>query len=93
MINYNDVPTSGIITLRSVYKIKEYYFQPLKQKNGMNHPFVKKVRTNVDGSTEMIMSDAEMQREESAYFIPEDLVIQVTDGTTFNLANPLERNK
>ncbi len=83
-----------IITLRSVYgKNKEYHFQPGKQKNGMNFPFVKKIRTNSDGSTEMILSEAEMNSEESAYFIPEDMDIFVTDGTEFDLSNPLERNK
>lgn len=25
-----------VITIRSVYKVKEYHFQPTKQKNGLN---------------------------------------------------------
>lgn len=83
-----------VIVLRSAYgKLKEYHFQPGKQKNGMPFPFVKRVRVAPDGSTEMIMSEAEMNNPESQYYIPEDMDIVVTDGTTFNLNNPLEYNK
>ena len=83
-----------VITLRSVYgKMKEYHFQPGKQKNGMPFPFVKRVRVSADGTTEMIMSDAEMNNPDSQYYIPEDMDIVVTDGTTFDLSNPLEYNK
>lgn len=84
---------SNKITLRSwAGKAKEYRFYPLPQKNGTNLPFVKKVRTHADGSSEMIMTDAERASEESQYFIPEDMEIVVTDGTTFDLDNPLEAN-
>ena len=72
-----------IITIRSVYKVKEYHFQPTKQKNGLNWPWVKSTRIGNDGRSEMIMSDAERNSEESKYFIPEDLDIVVIDGTTF----------
>lgn len=82
-----------VITIRSVYKVKEYHFQPTKQKNGLNWPWVKKTRIGVDGRSEMIMSDAERNSPESMYFIPEDLDVIVTDGTTFNLADPLQYNK
>lgn len=84
---------SNKITLRSwAGKAKEYRFYPLPQKNGINYPFVKKVRVNSDGSTEMILSDAERNSEESQFFIPEDMEIVVTDGTTFDLDDPLQRN-
>lgn len=83
-----------IITIRSAYgKLKEYHFQPCKQRNGLNQPFVRKVRYNADGSSEMILSEADMRDPESAYFIPEDMDIVVTDGTTFDLSDPLQRNK
>jgi hypothetical protein len=39
------------------------------------------------------MSDAERNNPDSAYYIPEDLDIVITDGTTFNLADPLQYNK
>lgn len=83
-----------IITIRSAYgKLKEYHFQPCKQRNGLNQPFVRKVRYNADGSSEMILSEADMRDPESVYFIPEDMDIVVTDGTTFDLSDPLQRNK
>ena len=83
-----------IITIRSAYgKLKEYHFQPCKQRNGLNQPFVRKVRYNADGSSEMILSEADMRDPESAYFLPEDMDIVVTDGTTFDLSDPLQRNK
>ena len=78
-----------VITIRSVYKVKEYHFQPTKQRNGLNWPWVKPTRIGPDGRSEMIMSDAERANPDSAYFIPEDKDIIVTDGTTFNLADPL----
>lgn len=81
-----------IITIRSVYKVKEYHFQPTKQKNGLNWPWVKPTRIGPDGRSEMIMSDAERANPDSAYFIPDDKDIIVTDGTTFNLADPLQYN-
>ncbi len=82
-----------VITIRSVYKIKEYHFQPTKQPNGLNWPWVKETRVGLDGRSEMILSDAERNNPDSKYFIPEDLDIVVTDGTTFNLADPLQYNK
>ena len=82
-----------IITIRSVYKVKEYHFQPTKQKNGLNWPWVKPTRIGADGRSEMIMSDAERNNPDSVYFIPEDLDIVVVDGTTFNLGDKLQYNK
>lgn len=83
-----------IITIRSAYgKLKEYHFQPCKQRNGLNQPFVRKVRYNADGSSEMILSEADMKDPNSAYFLPEDMDIVVTDGTTFDLSDPLQKNK
>lgn len=85
---------ANVITIRSVYgKMKNYHFQPLKQENGLNYPFVKRVRYNSDGTSEMILSEAERNSPESQFFIPEDLDIEVKDGTTFDLNNPYERNK
>ena len=80
------------ITIRTIYKVKDYHFQPTKQANGMNLPFVKPVRYNLNGDSEMILSDAERNSPESAYFIPEDMDIFVTEGTTFNLNDPLQKN-
>ena len=83
-----------IIVLRSVYgKVKECHLQPCKQPNGMNFPFVKAVRYDVNGNAEMIMSDKERNSVDSQYFVPEDEIITITDGTTFDLSNPKEKNR
>lgn len=82
-----------IITLRTVYKIKEYHLQPTKQPNGLNWPWVKPVEMGPDGETHMILSEAERNNPEHVYFIPEDMDITVTEGTTFDLSDPLQYNK
>ena len=82
-----------IVTLRTVYKLKEYHFMPTKQPNGLNWEFVKPVRIDSDGSSYMVLSEAERNDPRSAYFLPEDLDIVVTEGTTFNLSDPLQYNK
>lgn len=82
-----------VITIRSVYKVKEYHFQPTKQRNGLNWPWVKPTRIGMDGRSEMVLSDAERNNPDSIYYIPEDLDIVIVDGTTFNLADPLQYNK
>lgn len=82
-----------VITLRTAYKVKEYHFQPLRQINGLRHPFVKPVRIGSDGVSEMILSEAERNDPNSVYFIPEDADIVVTEGTTFDLSNPIDKNK
>lgn len=82
------------IVIRSVYgKVKEYHFQPGKMQNGMNFPFVKPVRYNIDGTSELILSEAERNDPNSRYYLPEDLDIVVTDGTVFDLNDPLDANK
>lgn len=41
----------------------------------------------------MVLSEAERNDPRSAYFLPEDLDIVVTEGTTFDLSDPLQYNK
>ena len=82
-----------IITLRTVFKVKEYHFQPTKQPNGLNWDFVKPVRVDHDGQSYMVLSEAERNDPMSAYFLPEDMDIVVTEGTTFDLSDPLQYNK
>lgn len=85
---------NNTITLRSwAGPMKEYHFMPCKQANGLNLPFVKPVEIMPDGSSKMILSESERNKPESQYYIPEDLDIVVTNGTTFDLDNPFERNK
>jgi hypothetical protein len=81
------------ITLRSVYgKAKKYYFNPVRGKNGLYPSFVKQTTIDANGNSEMILSEAEKNSKDRAYFIPVDMVIEVTDGKTFNLDDPYEAN-
>lgn len=81
------------ITLRNVYgREKKYYLQPSKQKNGTNLPFVKKVRATDNGDSEMVLSPNELNDPMRDYFIPEDMLIEVYSGKTFDLDDPMEKN-
>lgn len=82
-----------IITLRTPYKLKEYHFTPLPDRNGLRKPFVKEVRADADGTTHMVLSEEERNDPNSKYFLPEDMDIVVTEGTTFDLSDPLDYNK
>ena len=85
---------ANTITLRSAFgKVKSVWFNPVKDKNGMYPPFVKEVRMNPNGESEMILSEKDLNDPDRAGFIPADLEILVEDGTTFNLDNILERHK
>ena len=85
---------ANTITLRSAFgKVKSVWFNPVKDKNGMYPPFVKEVRMNSNGESEMILSEKDLNDPERAGFIPADMEILVEDGTTFNLDNILERHK
>jgi hypothetical protein len=86
--------SKNVITLRSwASKMKEYHFQPCRQKNGARLPFVKPVRYDAMGNAELVLSPDEMNDPNREYFIAEDADIVVTDGTTFDLDDPLQRNK
>ena len=62
-----------IITIRNVYgKVKEVHFQPCRQENGTPWPFVKPVRYDSNGNSELILSDKERNDPNNKYFIPED---------------------
>lgn len=81
------------ITLKNVFgREKKYYLQPMKQKNGTNLPFVKKVRYNVDGESEMVLGPDELNDPNREYFIPEDELIEVYGGRQFDLDDPYEAN-
>lgn len=82
-----------IVTLKNVYgREKKYFLQPCKQKNGINLPFVKKVRYDADGRSEMILSPDEANDPKRDYFIPEDMLIEVYGGKTFDLTDPYQKN-
>ena len=82
-----------VITLRNVYgKMKEVHLQPGRQKNGSRFSWVKPVRYDAMGNSEMILSQDELNSSERDYFIPEDLDIVITDGTQFDLSDPYQYN-
>lgn len=81
------------ITLKNVYgREKRYFLQPMKEKNGTNLPWVKKVRYTENGDSEMILSPDELNSKERDYFIPEDTLIEIYGGKTFDLDDPYELN-
>ena len=70
-----------IITIRNVYgKVKEVHFQPCRQENGTPWPFVKPVRYDANGNSELILSDKERNDPNNKYFIPEDMDIVVKES-------------
>lgn len=78
----------NVIILRSVYgKVNNnYLIQPCPNpKTGRMPDVVKKVNVNGD----MILTDAE--KNSGMYFIPEDFIKTVVDGTTFDLDNPIDK--
>lgn len=78
----------NVIVLRSVYgKVgMKYMINPTKDPNTKQYPeCVRRVNSNGD----MILSDAD--RNSGRIFIPENAVITVEDGTTFDLSNETQK--
>ncbi len=82
--------TKEVIVLRSVYSKTpiKYYMQPCKDKYGRLPECVKRVNSQGD----MILSDVERNSEDAKYFIPENQVFTITDGQSFDLSDPYQRN-
>jgi hypothetical protein len=78
----------NIIVLRSVYgKVgMKYMINPVKDPITKQYPDC--VR-RVDANGDMIMSDAD--RNSGRQFIPENAVITIQDGTTFDLNNEVQK--
>ena len=78
----------NVIVLRSVYgKVgMKYMINPVKDPVTKQYPDC--VR-RVDANGDMIMSDAD--RNSGKQFIPENAVITVQDGTTFDLSNEVQK--
>ena len=79
-----------VIVLRSVYgKVgQKYYINPAKDPITKRYPDC--IR-RVDSNGDMILSDAD--KNSGKYFIPEDMVITVEDGTTFDLSDDIQKAK
>ena len=78
----------NVIVLRSVYgKVgMKYMINPVKDPNTKQYPdCVRRINSNGD----MILSDAD--RNSGKIFIPENAVITVEDGTTFDLSNETQK--
>ena len=78
----------NVIVLRSVYgKVgMKYMINPAKDPATRQYPdSVRRVNSNGD----MILSDAD--RNSGKIFIPENAVITVEDGTTFDLSNETQK--
>lgn len=84
------VYAQNVIILRSVYgKVgMKYFIQPCKDKQGRYPDCVKHVNSQGD----MIMSDQERNSEASKYFIPENKTFVITDGQSYNLDDPYDKN-
>ena len=77
---------SNIIVLKSANnKIpgQEYKFNPVPNKNGLYPSCIRKV--NKDGDMILTEKDKQLMNEGKAAFIPEDAVIVVKHGTSFDL--------
>lgn len=89
MVNkVNNGEGDSVIILRSVFgKVgQKYYIQPcVDPKTGRLPECVKRVNSGGD----MIMTDAE--RNSGKYYIPEDKVFIIEDGTTFQLDDPYQK--
>ena len=83
-----EVASSEKITLRCVYGKSGivYYFNPQKDKRGVYPSCVRRVTKDGD----MILSDQD-KNDTDAYFIPENAVIEVRDGQTFDLSDTKQR--
>lgn len=79
----------NVVVLRSVYGPvgMKYFFNPCKDKTGQFPDCVKRVNAQGD----LILTDAE--RNSGKYFIGENEVIIVENGTTFNLNNEMDKAK
>jgi len=78
---------NNVIVLRSVYgKVNNnYLIQPCPNpKTGRMPEVVKKV----DSNGNMILTEDE--KNSGKYFIPEDFIKTVVDGTSFDLDNPVD---
>ena len=81
---------SNIVVLRSVYgKVgQKYYIQPQRDKTGRYPKCVKRVDSH--GDIVLTPEEIEMEAKGLAAFIPENQMIIIEDGKTFNLDDVYE---
>lgn len=85
----DEINMSNKIVLRNVRgKVNLIKIEPCKDPNTGNYPDCVK---RVDSHGDMILSEKELNDPNRPYFIREDQVFDIVDGTTFNLDNIQER--
>lgn len=76
----------NLIVIRSVYKITEMLVEPAKHPKTGRYPECVRL---VDSNGNMILSDADRKKDINL-FIPENHVVKIFDGKTFDLNDPYE---
>jgi hypothetical protein len=76
----------NLIVIRSVYKITEMLVEPAKHPITGRYPDCVRL---LDSNGNMILSDLDRKKDISL-FIPENSVIKIFDGKTFNLDDPYQ---
>lgn len=85
----NEINTSNKIVLRNVRgKVNLIKVEPCRDPNTGNYPDCVK---RINSSGDMILSEKELSDPLRPYFIREDQVFDIVDGTTFDLDNTQER--
>lgn len=79
----------NLIVIRSVYKITEMLVEPAKHPITGRYPDCVRL---LDSNGNMILSDLDRKKDISL-FIPENQVIKIFDGKTFNLDDPYQQNE
>lgn len=82
-----EMENESLIIIRSVYKITEMLVEPAK--NPVTGRFPDCVRL-LDSNGNMILSDADRKKDMNL-FIPENKVIKIYDGKTFDLTDPFQK--
>lgn len=79
----------NLIVIRSVYKITEMFVEPAKNPVTGRYPDCVRL---VDNNGNLILSEADRKKDISL-FIPENTVIKIFDGKTFDLNDPYQKNE
>lgn len=78
----------NLIVIRSVYKITEMLVEPAKHPITGRYPDCVRL---LDSNGNLILSDLDRKKDLNL-FIPEDTVVKIFDGKTFNLDDPYEQS-
>jgi len=79
----------NLIVIRSVYKVTEMLVEPAKHPITGRYPECVRM---VDSNGNLVLSDAD-RKKDMGLFIPEDKVIRIFDGKTFDMNDPYQANE